>query len=251
MYKARYYNGFQITKREVLFSIVIISVMLIIGIMIHGNINDALMLKYQEYDTALQINNDSEQFAYGMKTNIGNAFVYGDLKAVDTVTYPEIDGEYSYIEKVKEKYTRHTRTVTKTRTVNGKTQTYATTEVYYTWDRIGSWSKHCEKISFLGVEFDYGTINFPNSSYIATKNETSTVRYKYYGIGTEYTGTIYTSLENDTVNGARFYNNMNIAETIDDLESGWQLFIFWIVWTVLTGFCVYGFYYLDNKWLED
>ena len=30
-----------------------------------------------------------------MRTNVGNAFVYGDLKAVDTVTYPEIGGEYT------------------------------------------------------------------------------------------------------------------------------------------------------------
>ena len=60
--------------------------MLIFGVIIHGNINESLMLKYQEYDTALQIDNDSELFAYGMRTNVGNAFVYGDLKAIDTVT---------------------------------------------------------------------------------------------------------------------------------------------------------------------
>lgn len=40
-------------------------------------------------------------FQYGMDTNVGNAFVYGDLKAVDTVTYPEIGGEYMYVEKLK------------------------------------------------------------------------------------------------------------------------------------------------------
>ena len=50
-------------------------------------------------------------FQYGMDTNVGNAFVYGDLKAVDTVTYPEISGEYMYVEKVKERYTKHTRRV--------------------------------------------------------------------------------------------------------------------------------------------
>lgn len=55
-----------------------------------------------------------------MRTNAGNAFVYGDLKAVDTVTYPEIGGEYIYIEKVKERYTMHTRQVAHTTTMNGK-----------------------------------------------------------------------------------------------------------------------------------
>ena len=43
-------------------------------------------------------------FQYGMDTNIGNAFVYGDLQSIDTVSYPEIDGEYMYVEKVKEEY---------------------------------------------------------------------------------------------------------------------------------------------------
>ena len=143
-------NDFEITKREVLVSVIIVSIMLLIGIVIHGNINDQLMLEYQKYNTALQIENDTEIFAYGMRTNIGNAFVYGDLKAVDPVTYPEINGEYSYVEKVKEKYTKHYRTVTKTRTdANGKTHTYTEIEEYWTWDAIDSWSKCSTKITFL------------------------------------------------------------------------------------------------------
>lgn len=225
--------------------------MLLIGIVIHGNINDKLMLEYQKYNTALQIENDSELFVYGMKTDVGNAFVYGNLKAIDTVTYPEIGGEYSYIEKVKERYTRHTRTVTKTRTVNGKTQTYTTTEVYYTWDKVDGWDKHSEKISFLDVEFEYGTISFPSSDYITTQKESSTIRYKYYGTGTEYTGTLYAILNNNTINETSFYVNSNIEETIDSLKSGWQLVLFWIGWILLTGGCVFGFYYVDNRWLED
>lgn len=245
------YNRFKITKREVLVSIIIISIMLLIGIVIHGNINDALMLRYQKYNTALQIENDSDLFVYGMKTNVGNAFIYGNLKAVDTVTFDEIGGEYSYVEKVKEKYTRHTRTVTKTRTVNGKTQTYTTTEVYWTWDRVDSWDKHCEKISFLDVEFDYGTIDFPHSEYITTQKESSKIRYKYYGTGTEFVGTLYTILNNNTINETDFYIDRGISETIEYLESGGELFIFWFAWILLTSGCVYGFYYLDNKWLED
>ena len=87
--------------------------MLVFGIMISGNISESVMEKNQEYNTALQINDDKDLFEYGMRTNVGNAFVYGDLKALDTVSYDEIPGEYSYIKKIKEKYTMHTRTVTK------------------------------------------------------------------------------------------------------------------------------------------
>lgn len=223
--------------------------MLIFGVIIHGNINESLMLKYQEYDTALQINNDSELFAYGMRTNVGNAFVYGDLKAIDTVTYPEIKGEYSYVEKVKERYTRHTRTVMyydEDGNVIGSHE-----EEYWTWDRVDSWSKHSEKISFLDVEFKYGTIDFPYSSYITTIKESSKIRYKYYGSPTECTGTIYTVLKNNTINETSFYNNSTIDSAIERLESSGELFLFWFLWIMLTSFCIYGFCYLDNWWLED
>lgn len=242
------YYDFKITKREILVSIIILSIMLIFGVIIHGNINESLMLKYQEYDTALQIDNDSELFAYGMRTNVGNAFVYGDLKAIDTVTYPEIEGEYSYVEKVKERHTRHTRTVTdydEDGNVIGSHE-----EEYWTWDRVDSWSKHSEKISFLDVEFDYGTIDFPYSSYITTIKESSKIRYKYYGSPTECTGTIYTVLKNNTINETSFYNNSTIDSTIERLESSGELFLFWFLWIMLTCFCIYGFYYLDNWWLE-
>lgn len=236
-----------ITKREVLVSVIIVLVMLLIGIVIHGNINDKLMLEHQKYNTALQIENDSDLFKYGMRTDVGNAFVYGDLKAVDTVTYPEIGGEYSYVEKVKEKYTMHTRTVTHTKSDG---TTYTTTETYWTWDYVDSWSMHSEKISFLDVEFNYGTIDFPSSNYITTQKESSTIRYKYYGTGTEYIGTLYAVLNDNTISETSFYNNQNIQETIEYLKSGLELVIFWILWILLTCGCVYGFYYLDNWWLE-
>ena len=244
-------EDFKITKREVLVSVIIISIMLLIGIIIHGNINDKLMLEYQKYNTALQIENDTELFQYGMRTNIGNAFIYGDLKAVDTVTYPEIKGEYSYVEKVKERYTQHTRVVTKTRTVNGKTQSYTTTETYWTWDKVDSEEKHSKKITFLNVEFDYGVIDFPSSKHIDTILTSSKIRYVYYGAPSESEGTLYATLTDNTITDVQFYHNKTIDKTIESLESNWQLILFWIVWILLTGGCVFGFYYIDNEWLED
>lgn len=247
-YGYKRYNDSEITKREVLFSVIIISLMLLIGVVIHGNINDKLMLEQQEYNMALQIENDSDLFSYGMRTNIGNAFVYGTLKAVDTVTYPEIEGKYMYIEKVKEKYTMHTRTVTTT--VNGKTSTR--TQTYWTWDRVGSENKKCKEISFCNVVFDSDKINMPYAEHIETIKESSHIRYKYNAVKDEYIGTIYTELKDETISdNTKFYNNMNIEDTIESLKSGWQLVLFWIFWIMLIVGCVYGFYYLDNWWLED
>ena len=96
------FGNFEITKREMLASISIIAIMLLIGLLIAGKISDYQLDKNERYNKAVKIETQ-ELFEYGMRTNVGNAFVYGDLEAVDTVTYPEIGGEYMYIEKVKEK----------------------------------------------------------------------------------------------------------------------------------------------------
>lgn len=102
------FGNFEITKREILVSVSIVAIMLLIGVLIAGKISDYQLDKNEKYNKAIKIESQ-ELFEYGMRTNAGNAFVYGDLKAVDTVTYPGIGGEYIYIEKVKERYTMHTR----------------------------------------------------------------------------------------------------------------------------------------------
>ena len=124
------------------------------------------MDKNEIYNKAVKIDSQ-EMFQYGMDTNIGNAFVYGELKAIDTVTYTEIGGEYMYVKKVKEKYTMHTRQVAHTRTVNGKTETYYTTEEYWTWDKINSSAIKCKRISFCGYQRKntYPQFDFQTSTY--------------------------------------------------------------------------------------
>lgn len=244
------FGDFEITKREILASISIIAVMILIGVLISSKISEAQMDKNEIYNKAVKIES-TDLFQYGMDTNVGNAFVYGDLKAVDTVTYPEIDGEYMYVEKVKERYTMHTRQVAHTTTVNGKSHTYYTTETYWTWDYAGSEDKICKEIKFCGITFDSNKFDIPGSNHIDTIKESSHIRYKYYGVGTEFTGTIFTDLRDKTISdNTNFYNGMNIEETVERLESGGGEIIFWIFWILLTGGCVFGFFYIDNKWLE-
>ncbi len=101
----------QITKREIIASITIIALMLTLGFIISGKITDSQEDANEKYNKALKIT-DSELFVYGMSTNVGNAFVYGTLQAVDPVSYPDVKGNYLYIKKVKEKYTKHYRTET-------------------------------------------------------------------------------------------------------------------------------------------
>jgi hypothetical protein len=246
------FGDFSISKREILISIAIIAVMIVFGLMIHGSIEDSIMLKNQEYNLALQIDNNKDMFQYGMQTNVGNAYVYGTLKCLDPVTFEEIGGEYSAVEKVKERYTRHTRLVTETYTdAKGNVHTRTKEEVYWTWDAIDRWNKRSTKISFVDVEFDYGMINFPSASHIKTIKESSKIRYVYYGAPIESTGTLYTRLENNTINESSFHRNWTIEQTHKHHTSSGALVWFWIGWTLLTGLLVFGFVYIDNHWLED
>lgn len=233
----------EITKREIIASIAIAAVMLIVGFLISGKITDYQNDKNAEYQKAVHIE-DSEIFQHGMNTNIGNAFVYGDLKAVDTVTFDEIGGEYMYVEKIKEKRTRHTRMVK-----TGKTYS---TRVYYTWDRVESEEKKCKEIEFCGVTFSSEKISIPDSEYIDTIKESSKIRYKYYGVSAKYTGTIYTRLSDGTISdNSRFFENMTAEQVLESCTSGIGNVIFWIFWIFLTGGSVFGFCYFENRWLED
>lgn len=238
----------EITKREIIASVAIIAVMLTIGFIISGKITEHQIEQNAEYQKAVHIE-DKELFEYSMRTNVGNAFVYGDIKPIDTVTYEEIGGEYLYIEKVKERYTMHTQTYT---TSDGKGHVRTHTRTYWTWDRAGSEDKKCRKINFCGMDFESNKIEFPDTDYIDTIKESSCVRYKYYGVPTDHTGTIYTHLSDKTISdNSPFYEACTIDEALEKCTSGGGNVIFWIAWILLICGCVYGFCYLDNRWLED
>ena len=241
-----YFGNFEITFREILASISIIAVMLLIGFVISGKISQIQSDRNAKYNKAVKIES-ANLFRYGMDTNVGNAFVYGDLEAVDTVTYPEIGGEYMYVEKEEEHYNRHTRTYT---TTDGKGHTKIHTEVYWSWDYAGSESKQCKEVSFCGVVFDSNKIKLPSADYIDTIKESSHVRYKYYGTNIEYTGTIFTELKDKTISDSTPFYEMSIKETKDKLERNIGIVIFWIIWIIVMVLAVFGFYYIDNEWLE-
>lgn len=246
-----YFGDFSITKREIIFSIVILAVMLTLGFIIHGAIDESLMLKHQEYNTALRIENDADMFNYAMSTNIGNSYVHGTVTAVDPVPCFELGGEYSSVKKVKEKYTMHTRTVTRTRVVNGKTQTYTTTETYWTWDHVQTWRDFSSKIEFLEAEFDYGTISLPGENYLKTVKESSHIRYKYYGAPTSGDVVIYAKLADNTITNVKTHHNVTIEDAHKSMTSKGELILFWVLWVLLTGGAVFAFVYIDNHWLED
>ena len=111
-------------------------------------------------------------------------------------------------------------------------------------------SKAATKISFLDVEFAYKKIPFPSSHRIKIVKTGYHKRNVYYGTETDFQGTLFTSLKENTINNSKFYKNQTIAETIENLETGAEIVIFWILWILLIIVLVIGFYYLDNKWLD-
>lgn len=249
-----------ITKREIIASITIIAIMLLFGTMISGRIKESELDAKETYLKAIHIN-DSDLFKHAMSTNVGNAFVYGDLIALDPVTYPEIGGEYMRAEKVEERYERHEKWETK-KDSNGKE--HRELKVWYEWDVAHRESIHSNRILFCGVEFPYEQIDYGlYSSHIETikgdkvyslkSGERVKVRFKYYGISTTHKGSMFADLRNNNIpDNTRFYNEMSTEDLLNCLMSmsNGGVIIFWILWTLLIGAVVYGFYYLDNTWLE-
>lgn len=240
-------SDFEITVREIIASISIVAVMILFGILISSKIEEYQMDKNEEYNKALKIES-TDLFKHGISTNAGNAFVYGNLKAVDTVTYPDLEDKYMYVKKEEQHYNVHTQTYT---TTDSKGRTHVRTRTYWSWDYAGSESKMCKEISFCGVIFPSNKIHLPDEEYISTVNKSSFVRYVYYGVRTKCAGTIYTKLADNTISdNSCFYNNSSIDAAVDKLESNHFVVVFWIAWIVVIAGVVFGFYYLDNEWLK-
>lgn len=249
----------RIKKREVLFSVIIVLVMIFIGIFVSDAILQGAVSKSESYRTATVIKN-TDQFYYGMDTNFGNVLVYGDVSSNSSVTYDEIGGGFIYIEKNKEEYTRHTRTVTKTDS-NGKKRTE--TEVYYTWDHVWSDRRHVEEIIFQGRTFPYESIELPaerlNLDSVGVDNRMNYIyvgsddRYYYNVVPMPMTGTIYTSLQNGTINdSSALFRDMTPEQVIAHMEQNETIYtvVFWVIWVLLTCGAVCAFLYLENKWLD-
>lgn len=265
----------EITKREILFSIIIVFVMVIIGIFINFAIEENNTKNNEIYYLATKIE-DENQFQYGLKTSIGNSLVYGEISATNPVSMSKIEGEYFYIEKVTEEYNRHTRTETYT-DANGHTHTRIV--VYYSWDYEDSEVKYSDCFNFMGMTFNnqinglpverlniadfavnkdnvYGGYLYNNNKYFESVGDT---REYYNVVPISFVGTMEVKMENNELKNfsggqkLNFHNDKSITECIEDIEySGefWVIF-FRVIWGILIVAVVFGFYYFDNRWLEN
>lgn len=264
----------EITKREILFSVIIVAVMLIIGFFLNSGIEESNTKNNEVYYLATKIENEN-QFQYGLKTSVGDTLTYGEIIAASPVTMEKISGEYFYIEKVVEEYNRHTKTETY-KDSNGKTRTR--TKVYYSWDHEFTKTEKSDSFSFMGMTFSNPINNLPyeraDLSKLAVDQSKVHMNYiynddyffesvgdtrEYYNIvpisfsGTLEAKLVDNKLENFSGNeDLTFHYNKDIEKTIKDIENvgnSWVI-AFRIIWGMLTIGAVFVFYYFENKWLE-
>ena len=217
----------------------IVGLMFLIGSLISKNISEGQKQKEEIYDSAIRITT-TEELQEAMNNKVEHCFIYGELKAVDPITCPEIEGEYAYIQKVTKEYKMHTRRNTYT-DKDGKKHTEK--ERYWSWDRINSSSSKCTSMSLCGIEFSSEKINLPSSTHIDTIYNGSHIKYEYYGVRSEFTGTAYVNLEDGVMpRYIDFHFNKNIDETIASLKSNLMigLFAFWFFWVLLIAALCYG-----------
>ena len=97
------FGDFTITKREIFVAIIITLILVGLGFIISGAIENGINENNEKYFKALKIDNDEEMFRYAIKTNVGYTLAQGRVKAVDGVSIDDISGKYLKIKKVKEK----------------------------------------------------------------------------------------------------------------------------------------------------
>jgi hypothetical protein len=251
-YYSRRYNNpdFQITKREILFSTIIVCVMIGFGVWISNPILKAASESALKTVSSVTVS-DANKFDYIRRTNVGDFLAEGTLHAVKPVTLPELDGNYMEIKKVKEKYTMHVQHYT---TTDGKGHTQHHTRTYWSWDVVHRDVYTADSVLFLGVKFALKNVNYSvPCEYKETQKESSHIRYKYYVHPRSVKGVMVGVCDDKTYKELDFTNDTTIEKMIEraDKRLNSAPVIFWVLWMLLTAGLVALFYYFENNWLED
>ena len=246
----------RITKREILFSTIIVTLLFGLGIVISRSFIPKLTHSALEVISAVEVDPGMrDRFDYIRRTEVGNFLAADTLKALDPVSISDIQGEYIEIKKEKERYTKHVHHHS-----DGKR---SWTTVTHSWDYQSKTVWKAEKFEFLGQNFSRGEMEF---RYPMNKLTTiyehdrgvwgprvGDIRYVYYIYPKEVAG-----LMNGEARDKWFKNlYFKPGDTIERRKNGAIRRIkavpitFWIIWTLLIAGAVAGFYYLENNWLED
>lgn len=92
-------ENFEVTKREILFSVTILCAMVGLGVLISNRIMSDWSERQSDVFSATRIYGDSSKFDYIMRTDAGNFMADGRIEAANPVSLTEIDGKYMDIRK--------------------------------------------------------------------------------------------------------------------------------------------------------
>lgn len=247
-------NAVEVTLREVIFSVLIVGVLYTIGFFISGAIEKSVAEKQLQYRQAIQIKDSGRELHHACDTDVGYAFVEGDFKTLDPVTWEGLEGEHLSIVRDKEKYTMHTRVETYTVTTGkGRTQTRTRLVHYWTWVLVKRDTKWATKVSFCGNEygkntFKYNAVN--EEVHITNTGYHTRDRFRYRP--KNFRGCIFAELNNGKINGCpAIWKGMTLEEMYKDFTTSYAVMIFWICWVAFMVGAVVMFVVIDNRWLED
>ncbi len=270
----------EITKREIMVSIIIFFLLLGLGFLFHNLIIENYILEIEKYNKALKIDNDVKLFKYSVDTEVGNILVYGKFNIESGMTFSELKNDYIYIKKETEEYQRHSKQVCNTDS-NGNRHCH--TEYYYSWDIINTESKNVNDIFFLENKYAYSLFNnypeyrldidsnvmddkkdYVRNNYLYKDKQgffgasVGDIRYSYYYTPKEFMGTIFAKAKNKTIlnvseSGSITINNSDLNTTIENKKNQQTIInvVFWLIWIIITGLIIYGYMYLENDYLED
>lgn len=244
----------EITLREVVFSVLIAGVMVFLGFVfasaIEKRVDDAT-LKYRQA-TSIQ---NPEEFRHAMDTNVGHAFVRGKLVAKTPVSTSKVPGEHLRIFIKHQEWRRHTRTVHYTvYDSKGRPHTKTRTETYHSWDTISTSETNSAKVVFCGTEFPYGKFDYSCATTTVTivgGGFLNNRRDVIYTTSDGFTATIFADLRNKGFSGKADLVSQNIETYRKSLTTSHAVAFFWVFWILFVCMVLFAFYYAENNWLED
>ena len=212
-----------VTLREAIFSVTIASVLLFAGFMISARIEHGVNQRNLRYRQAASVSTP-EGFSLAMRTDVGDAFVEADFRALDTVSHDKLGGEWLWL-----------------------------TEVYWTWDTYKVEKRHSKRVSYIGEEFPYEKFDY---SWVGRKFKTVDngfmLRIEFTYLPTRFRASAFTSLSKGTVtNGTGLRQGMSIDKLYEACTKSYAVGVFWTFWIMLIVGAVVGFVVLDNRWIED
>jgi len=244
-------EDFEITKGELLLSFLILAIMVGIGIWAYNPIRAKSQQKALEVISATRVTS-GHNFDYIRRTNAGRFLAEGELIANDTLRNPDIPGIYSRIYRVTEEYRMHTETYT---TTDEKGHTHTHTRTYWSWDAVGYDDDVSRSFTFLGKRFTAKEINYgvgTDKSTIVKDKKKRDRRYVYHTTPITVTGVLDGTADNKAYENLNFMRGKTIDQVVERAEKNMKTgpIVFWILWGFLTGFVLFVFFALENRWLE-